>query len=59
MKKRQGDPWVSPPVYGRSLRGLGINLLVRETARTVTFATDVLGLTIVYSDPDLAVLRHG
>ena len=59
MKKREGDPWVSPPVYGRSLRGLGINLLVREIARTVTFAGDVLGLTIVYSDPDLAVLRHG
>jgi len=33
MKKRQGDPWVSPPVYGRSLRGLGINLLVRDLSR--------------------------
>ena len=50
---------MSPPVYGRSLRGLGVNLLVRETARTVEFARDVLGLTIVYSDPDLAVIRHG
>ena len=56
MKKREGDPWVSPPVYGRSLRGLGINLLVRDTARAVAFARDVLGLTIVYADPDLAVL---
>src|SRR4029077_20459044 len=28
MKKRQGDPWMSPPDYGRSLRGLGINMLV-------------------------------
>jgi catechol 2,3-dioxygenase-like lactoylglutathione lyase family enzyme len=59
MKKRQGDPWMSAPDYGRSLHGLGINLLVRETARTVAFARDVLGLTIVYSDADLAVLRHG
>jgi catechol 2,3-dioxygenase-like lactoylglutathione lyase family enzyme len=59
MKKRVGDPWVSPPVYGRSLRGLGVNLLVRETERAVAFARDVLGLTIVYADPDLAVLRHG
>lgn len=50
---------MSPPVYGRSLRGLGINLLVRDTTRTVAFARDVLGLTIVYADPDLAVLRHG
>ena len=59
MKKREGDPWVSPPVYGRSLRGLGINLLVKDTARAVAFARDVLGLTIVYADPDLAVFRHG
>jgi catechol 2,3-dioxygenase-like lactoylglutathione lyase family enzyme len=59
MKKREGDPWVSPPVYGRALRGLGINLLVRDTARAVAFARDVLGLTIVYADPDLAVLRYG
>ena len=47
------------PDYGRSLRGLGVNLLVRETARTVTFAREVLGLTIVYADLDLVVLRHG
>jgi catechol 2,3-dioxygenase-like lactoylglutathione lyase family enzyme len=59
MKKREGDPWVSPPVYGRSLLGLGINLLVKDTARAVAFARDVLGLTIVYADPDLAVFRHG
>jgi catechol 2,3-dioxygenase-like lactoylglutathione lyase family enzyme len=59
MKKRVGDPWVSPPVYGRSLRGLGINLLVRDTERTVAFVRDVLGLEIVYSDADLAVFRHG
>jgi catechol 2,3-dioxygenase-like lactoylglutathione lyase family enzyme len=59
MKKRQGDPWMSPPDYGRSLRGLGINMLVRDTARAAAFARDVLGLTVVYADPDLAVLRHG
>ena len=50
---------MSPPDYGRSLHGMGVNLLVRETARTVEFARDVLGLTIVYADADLAVLRHG
>ena len=59
MKKREGDPWMPPPDYGRSLRGLGVNMLVRETERAVAFARDVLGLTIVYADPDLAVLRHG
>ena len=50
---------MSPPVYGRSLRGLGVNMLVRDTARAAAFARDVLGLTVVYVDPDLAVLRHG
>lgn len=59
MKKHEGDPWVSPPVYGRSLRGLGINLLVRNTARAVEFARDVLGVTIVYANADLVVLRNG
>jgi catechol 2,3-dioxygenase-like lactoylglutathione lyase family enzyme len=59
MKKREGDPWMSPPVYGRSLRGLGVNMLVRDTARAAAFARDVLGLTVVYVDADLAVLRHG
>ena len=59
MKKREGDPWMSAPDYGRSLQGMGVNMLVRDTARTVEFARDVLGLTIVYADADLAVLRHG
>jgi catechol 2,3-dioxygenase-like lactoylglutathione lyase family enzyme len=59
MKKREGDPWMPAPAYGRSLHGLGVNLLVQDTARAVAFARDVLGLTIVYADPDLAVLRHG
>ena len=59
MKKREGDPWMLPPVYGRSLRGLGINLLVRETERTAAFVRDVLGLEVVYADPDLVVFRHG
>jgi catechol 2,3-dioxygenase-like lactoylglutathione lyase family enzyme len=59
MKKRVGDPWVSPPVYGRSLRGLGINLLVRDTERTVAFVRDILGLEVVYADPDLVVFRYG
>ncbi len=34
-------------------------MLVRDTARAAAFARDVLGLTVVYADADLAVLRHG
>lgn len=60
MKKRPPDkmPWMSPPDYGASLRpGLGINLLVREVAPAVRFATAVLGATAAYADEDFAVLR--
>jgi catechol 2,3-dioxygenase-like lactoylglutathione lyase family enzyme len=53
------EPFMSAADYGRSLRGLGINLLVRDVARSVAFAREVLGATVVYSDPDFAVLRHG
>jgi catechol 2,3-dioxygenase-like lactoylglutathione lyase family enzyme len=45
--------------YGRSLRGMGVNLLVREVARSVAFLTEVLALDLVYADADFAVLRYG
>ena len=47
------------PEYGRSLRGLTVNLLVRDVPRAVLFAREVLGVRSVYADPDFAVLRHG
>lgn len=58
MKKRTGDAFMSPPDYGRSLKGFGVNLLVRDVERSVAYLTDVLALEAVYSDPDFAVLRH-
>ncbi len=58
MKPGTGQPWMSPDAYGRSLRGMGVNLLVRDVARSVAFLAEVLGLTTVYSDADFAVLRH-
>ena len=58
MKKRTGDPWMPAPVYGRSLAGLTINLIVRDVVRAVEFARRVLAASVVYSDPDFAVLRH-
>lgn len=45
--------------YGRSLKGLGVNLLVKDIARSTLFARDVLGAEIVHSDKDFAVLRQG
>ncbi len=44
--------------YGRSLAGVGVNLLVRDVARSCAFLEEVLGLEAVYSDTDFAVLRH-
>ena len=43
--------------YGRSLRGLTINLLVKDMQASLAFQTGVLGAEIVYSDPDFAVCR--
>ena len=59
MKKRAADK--SPPIsaadYGRSLRGLGFNLLVTDVPRAVRFATEVLGATSFYDDVDFAAMK--
>ncbi len=59
MKKREGEPFMSAPDYGRSLRGFGVNLLVRDVARAAAFQREVLGVEAVYLDADFAVLAHG
>ncbi len=58
MKKREGEPWMSGDDYGRSLRGFGVNLLVRDVAVSAAFQAEVLAVEVVYQDPDIAVLRH-
>jgi len=57
MKLRDGEPWMAAAEYGKSLRGLGLNLLVHDVARAIRFQRAVLGAEVVYSDPDFAVLR--
>src|SRR5271170_4580576 len=59
--KRDSDqkPFMEAPAYGRSLRGFQVNLLVKDVARSVTFAREVLEATVIYADADFAVLRHG
>jgi catechol 2,3-dioxygenase-like lactoylglutathione lyase family enzyme len=59
MKKSETEPWMTAPDYGHSLRGMGVNLLVRDTAASLPFFTEVLGVELVYGDADFAVLRHG
>ena len=58
MKQRSGEPWMAADAYGRSLRGLGVNILVRDVARARAFLEEVLGLEGVDGDADFAVLRH-
>jgi len=59
VEQPHGDKFMSAEDYGRSLRGIGINLLVRDIGRSALFARTVLGAEIVYSDKDFAVLRQG
>lgn len=47
------------PQYGRSLTGLSINLLVVDIERALPFHREVLMATVVYHDPDIAVLKFG
>ena len=56
-KRRVGEPWRSAADYGRSLRGMSVNLLVYDIKRAVEFQTEVLGALAVYSDPDFAVMK--
>lgn len=58
-KKRQGEPWMQPADYGRSLPPFTVNLIVREAIRSVAFYTDVMGAALHYQGPDFAALRMG
>jgi len=59
-KKRTGDPWQSPPEYGRTLTGASLNFIVRDVERSLPFYTGLLGFDAVYADPDFAALEgHG
>jgi uncharacterized glyoxalase superfamily protein PhnB len=57
MKLRTGDPLIPARVYGPSLKGLTLNLLVREMEPALAFQRNVLGAEVLYSDPDMAILR--
>lgn len=57
MKRRTGEPWMPAPDYGRLLRGLTVNLLVRDVDVALAFQRVVLRAEVVYADLDIAVLR--
>ncbi len=57
MKLRVGEPWMPAREYGRSLRAMSVNLLVKDIDSALMFEEQVLGASRVYADPDFAVLR--
>ncbi len=57
MKRRTGDPWMPAPAFSRTLRGLGVHLLVREVEASIAFHERVLGARVPYHDPDFAVVE--
>ena len=52
------DGFPSADAYGRSLKGFGVNILVRDVARSVAFLTEILEVEAVYAERDFAVCRH-
>ena len=56
-KLRQGEPWRPAAEYGRTLTGLTVNLIVRDISASLPFYGDVVGLRVLYSDPDFAALE--
>ena len=56
-KRTEAQKWSVPPnEYGRTLKGLSLNLLVRDIERSLPFYTDVLGFRDLHHDPDFAAL---
>ena len=50
---------VSAEDFGRSLTGIGVNLLSPDVGAMVAFLTDVFGLTAHRVSADFAIIRHG
>lgn len=49
---------IPAPDLGRSLRGLGVNLLCRDVGAMSAFLRDVLGLSVLREDADFAIVLH-
>jgi catechol 2,3-dioxygenase-like lactoylglutathione lyase family enzyme len=47
----------SAPDYGRSLSGFGVNLIVNDLARSVSFAAEVLGAKVFFQKEGFAAMR--
>jgi len=45
--------------FGRALRGIGLNLLVRDVAVEVGFLTEIFAMTAHQPTADFAIMRYG
>lgn len=50
---------VSASDFGASLRGMGLNLLVRDVPRQVAFLQTVFGMQAFQPTDDFAIMRYG
>lgn len=51
-------PFMPADVFGRSLAGFGVNILVSDVAATLAFLREVLTVTVIHADRDFAVCRY-
>jgi len=58
-KHRQGDPWMPGYRYGALLPPLSLNLIVKDTERSVNFYRAVFEAEVHYYDVDFAAMRVG
>ena len=57
MKLATQPPWMPAPEYGRRLRGLGVNLIVRDISAALSFQSEVLAAEILHNDLDFAAMQ--
>ena len=49
---------ISAEAFGASLRGMGLNLLVRDVPAEVAFLTEVFGMVAYQPTKDFAIMRY-
>jgi hypothetical protein len=50
---------ISPEDFGKSLQGIGLNLLVRDVTSLTIFLTEVFGMKAVRKNADFAIMTYG
>lgn len=52
------EKFISGDEYGRSLKGFGVNLLVKNVKRSIEFQVNVLGVEAIFGNEDFAIMRY-